>query len=302
MYFMNHHILSWLCAVASLVCILCAQSASALQLAQNFTGEIIEMKTHTDFGLATVFIFIAYTFQYIMTAGIFEITHPNGALSKEISEKQRLARQEQVMDELRLGIVAMFSNVVITMFWMAYVDPLMWTYKYFDKHEYNIWWFLTSIPAYLFFFDTWFYITHRWLHESQWAWDQVHRIHHGFKHPSAFAQDATHPIEAAIQGPFGHYMVTLFFPIHPVAHALFGFLSSIFAIAAHDGRAGDLNSHYCHHDKGRGKNVNFNYGLYWPLCDNLFGTRWTPTKDNIKKLDEEAPETWKPAAERVKVE
>jgi hypothetical protein len=28
-----------------------------------------------------------------------------------------------------------------------------------------------------------------------------------------------------------------------------------------EGRAGDLNSHYLHHDKGRGKNVNFNYSL-----------------------------------------
>lgn len=124
------------------------------------------------------------------------------------------------MDELRLGIVAMFSNVVITMFWMAYVDPLMWTYKYFDKHEYanlsnenkniytihfryNIWWFLTSIPAYLFFFDTWFYITHRWLHESQWAWDQVcNLVKNSFVTMHRFARlGAPHP--SWFQTPIG---------------------------------------------------------------------------------------------------
>jgi sterol desaturase/sphingolipid hydroxylase (fatty acid hydroxylase superfamily) len=38
------------------------------------------------------------------------------------------------------------------------------------------------------------------MHESQFLWDKVHRIHHGFKKPTAFAQDAAHPFEAAIQG------------------------------------------------------------------------------------------------------
>ena len=36
----------------------------------------------------------------------------------------------------------------------------------------------------------------------------------------------------AMQGPFGHYLPTFFFPIHPVALAAFGFLSSVFAVAA----------------------------------------------------------------------
>ena len=61
--------------------------------------------------------------------------------------------------------------------------------------------------------------------------------------PAAFAQDAAHPFEALLQGPAGHFMVTLFFPMHPVAHSLFGLLSSIFAIAAHDGREWDFNSY-----------------------------------------------------------
>ena len=83
-------------------------------------------------------------------------------------------------------------------------------------------------------------------------------------------------------------MVTFFFPIHPVAHTLFGLLSSVFAIAAHDGRVWDLNAHYLHHDKGRGKNVNFNYSLYWPFWDIVCGTRWIDTPTNLKKLQSDA--------------
>jgi lathosterol oxidase len=118
-----------------------------------------------------------------------------------------------------------------------------------------------------------FYATHRWLHESQFLWNTVHRIHHGFKEPSAFAQDAVHPFEAILQGPLGHFCPTLVFPVHPVAHAAFGFLSSVFAVAAHDGRTWDLNNHYYHHCAGQGRRNSFNYSLYWPLWDNVFNTR-----------------------------
>ena len=52
----------------------------------------------------------------------------------------------QVIAELKLGVIAMACNVFATLLWMRYIDPLVWTYGYFDKHEYNIWWFLASIP------------------------------------------------------------------------------------------------------------------------------------------------------------
>ena len=97
----------------------------------------------------------------------------------------------------------MATNVFFTLCWMRFIDPLVWTYGYFDTHQYTIWWFAGSILPYMFFFDTWFYWTHRWLHESDYLWDKVHRIHHGFKQPTAFAQDAAHPFEALLQGPAG---------------------------------------------------------------------------------------------------
>ena len=60
----------------------------------------------------------------------------------------------QVTDELKLGVVAMGCNVFATLLWMRYLDPMVWTYGYFDTHEHNISWFLASIPLYLFCFDT----------------------------------------------------------------------------------------------------------------------------------------------------
>ena len=55
---------------------------------------------------------------------------------------------------------------------------------------------------------------------------------------------------------------------------------------------------YCIHagvpPPGRGKNVNFNYSLFWPFWDYVFGTRWEDSKTNLKKLKEDAPESWEP--------
>jgi len=70
-------------------------------------------------------------------------------------------------------------------------------------------------------------------------------------------------------------MGPLFFPFHPVVHAVFGFLSSAWAIAAHDGRGGDFNSHYLHHSKGRGRFIYFNLGFVTPFWDMYCGTRWS---------------------------
>uniref|UniRef100_A0A6B2LGA4 Fatty acid hydroxylase domain-containing protein n=1 Tax=Arcella intermedia TaxID=1963864 RepID=A0A6B2LGA4_9EUKA len=168
----------------------------------------------------------------------------------------------------------MLITVGLTMIWMFYIEPKTYFYAYFDTRPYNIWWFLGSVLAYMFWFDTWFFWSHRWLHDFDILWNKVHYIHHQFKEPSCFAQFSVHPVEAALQGPVGHYMATLFFPFHPVALAVFGFLSSAWAIAAHDGRAGDFNSHYYHHSKGRGRHIYFNLGFLTPFWDWYCGTRW----------------------------
>ena len=130
-----------------------------------------------------------------------------------------------------------------------------------------------------------------------WMWKYVHHIHHQFLTPTPFAQDAVHPIEGIVQGPMGHHLITLFVPMHPVAHALFGFLTSVYAIGAHDGmrafascknaarasndqvvrsrcrartgRMFDWNDHVKHHSH---KHVN--YGLYWGFWDYICGTRY----------------------------
>lgn len=275
LYFYNHHLGTWLCGILSLFSIWCATSEAAIGLGKNLAVSLLDVESVSDSAMTAAFLFFAYSLQYMMTAAIFEVTHPRGAWSNQLSEQEKKKRREQIWREIQLGVGAMFGNTFTAVFWISYVEPQLWTYGFFGHRSFNIWWLIASVPVYMLCFDTWFYWTHRLLHESEYLWKHVHTVHHGFKNPTAFCQDAVHPFEAVLQGPLGHYVSQLFFPFHPVAHALFGFATSVFAIAAHDGRAWDLNNHTYHHTKGTGRLHSFNYGLYWGLWDYMCDTRYS---------------------------
>lgn len=147
-------------------------------------------------------------------------------------------------------------------------------------------------------------------------WRHIHYHHHTFIDPTAFAQVSIccyfnqmvlgccssnrsccsryNPIiffSVVILGPMGHQLSTVLFPVHPVSLAVYGFLTSIYAIAAHgriflslimilDGRSMDLNDHIKHHHY---KNCNF--ALYWGLWDYICGTRYTPKMKRVEKIE-----------------
>jgi len=165
----------------------------------------------------------------------------------------------------------MLLNTLIATSWMFFIDPYTPYYGYYVDHPFTLKNLLLSTFVYFFIMDAWFYWTHRMLH-TRWAWRNIHYLHHSMLKPTAFAQDAVHPVEGTIQGPTGHHIALLLYPIHPIQAAVYGFFTSIFAVAAHDGRDWlDLNRHYQHHTH---KHVN--YGLYFPLWDWICGTRFNP--------------------------
>lgn len=264
-----------LCVILSILSLFCASSEAVISVGKNAARELLHMDNVSDLSVTTIFVFVAYCFQYLGLGGVFEVTNPHGFRSTSLPQKETQRRYRQVRTEAMLGVKSMLVTVALTMLWMFYGEKYTPFYGYFETHEYNWRWCIGSLVAYIFWFDTWFYWSHRWLHDIDWLWHNVHYVHHQFKEPSAFAQFAVHPVEAALQGPVGHYCVTFFFPVHPVALAVWGFLSSAWAVAAHDGRWGDFNSHYYHHSKGRGRRHYFNLGFVTPFWDMLCGTRWS---------------------------
>ena len=143
-------------------------------------------------------------------------------------------------------VCLLLVNTTYAVTWMYFIEPYLWTTNYFVHRNYTLGWFALNVGVYAFVFDSWFYWTHRALHESQFLWDKIHTTHHAFKTPSAFCQDAVHPLEGLVQGmtdmwiieekitslligPMGHYITALIMPVHPIALAFFGLFTSCYA-------------------------------------------------------------------------
>lgn len=254
------------------VCLFAAGSDAAMLVVKNLSKTLLDMDNLTDYTVKTCLLFLAYLFQYLATGGIFEYTNPAPKTEK---------RMASMMEEIKLGILVTFINIFFATTWLYFVDPFTPYYGYFENNTYTFQHFVTGLFVYMFFADTWFYWTHRMLH-VKWFWRHVHYVHHSFVAPTAFCQDAVHWFEAIIQGPCGHFFASLLYPMHPIFLAVAGFLTAVYAIAAHDGRAFDLNNHMKHHSHKMGSTKyeisGVNFGLYWGVWDYICGTRYNPDK------------------------
>ncbi len=250
-------------------------NAQVVKATTSLARRLQPLETVEDITTQSGIMLAAYVLQYLVLGGLFEGTNAEGVLSSKLPPSAVAQRRSQVASEVRTGVVSLLITVVIAVCWMAFVEPHLWTFAYFETHTWTPAFGALGILAYVAAFDTWFFWSHWVLHESTWLWENIHYGHHQYKSPSAFAQFAVHPFEAILQGPIGHFLVLLFCPVHPIQLAIMGALSSAWAFAAHDGR-GDLNSHRDHHTKGRGRKFYFNLGFLTPTWDVIMGTRWYP--------------------------
>ena len=253
------HLSPWQLALlsASLACFAVGASpasvSSATSFAKRFSKRLSPLETLDDFKMQSLLMLFVYILQYLALGGVFEGTNPKhylrslpaDAAAKERAEAQAVVdkRREQVYHEMRAGVLSLVITVGLAVLWMYVGEPRTAFYGFFATREWSPWWAVGGVAAYVASFDTWFYWSHFALHEIDWVWHSIHFFHHQYKEPSAFAQFAVHPVEAALQGPVGHFLVQLWFPVHPVQLAVMGFLSSAWAFAAHDWRWGDFTSH-----------------------------------------------------------
>jgi len=127
--------------------------------------------------------------------------------------------------------------------------------------------------------DFHFYCTHRLLHESQWLYRNVHKIHHESFNPDPLSGLSFHWIEAVIL--FSSIMIVAVIPLPFWAYRGFVLLKIIGPNFTHYSHGDEEKwsfryvnwHHYNHHSK-----FNYNFGIS-PFWDVLGGTMYNPTPE-----------------------
>jgi Sterol desaturase len=151
---------------------------------------------------------------------------------------------------------------------------------YTDASAFPLWWLPLSLLVYLFLHDTWFYWTHRWMHQPR-PFRLAHAVHHASRPPTAWAAMSFHPIEA-ITGAVVIPALVFLVPVHIAVLGAVLLIMTVMGITNHMGwelfprrliesRVGDwiitASHHHRHHESYR-----CNYGLYFRFWDHLCGT------------------------------
>jgi len=207
-----------------------------------------------------------YSSFYIVFCLLYEFCHPDCLSS---------ARRPQIFLEIQMSFNCLFWSMLYSVVLIRYILPSLWTADYYLTHDFTVSKFFFCAFFYFFFNDTLTYFHHRAFHHP-FFWNLFHGAHHDFRHATAFAQMADHPVEILIVAT-EHFAPLLFIPIPPPCHFVFGVISAVLSIAAHDSREGDYLNHAAHHLL-----VNVNYAGFFPFWDWVCGTNATAVHKNIQ--------------------
>jgi sterol desaturase/sphingolipid hydroxylase (fatty acid hydroxylase superfamily) len=212
--------------------------------------------------------------RYLIASGAFawatRIRHPGlyTGLDAQISREIRWSLASAAIYGVPAGIVAWgWQN-------------LGWTEIYRNVADYPLWYLPVSVLLYLALHDTWFYWTHRWMHEPK-LFKLAHAVHHASRPPTAWAAMSFHPIEA-VSGAIVIPLLVFAIPIHIGALGLVLAIMTVMGVTNHmgwevfprwlvNGPLGNMlitaTHHQRHHAEYRG-----NYGLYFRFWDRICGT------------------------------
>ena len=155
-----------------------------------------------------------------------------------------------------------------------------WTRVYTGVGDYPLWYLPVSVLLYLLAHDTWFYWTHRWMHQPR-PFKIAHAVHHASRPPTAWAAMSFHPWEA-LTGAVVIPALVFVIPIHVGTLGVVLTVMTVMGVTNHmgwemfpgkfvNGPLGNMlitaSHHQRHHAEYRG-----NYGLYFRHWDRLCGT------------------------------
>ncbi|MDH5365829.1 MAG: sterol desaturase family protein [Cyclobacteriaceae bacterium] len=148
---------------------------------------------------------------------------------------------------------------------------------------------ISSLFIALIIHDIYFYLIHRFLH-IKIIYKYVHSWHHKTHNTNAWAAFSFHPIEGVLQIGIVP-IIAYFLPLQIIVLFLFTSFLLFMSVYGHSGyelRANKLKvlnifntslHHFQHH-----KFINYNYGIYFNICDRLFSTNHPEYFNAVKKI------------------
>jgi sterol desaturase/sphingolipid hydroxylase (fatty acid hydroxylase superfamily) len=176
-----------------------------------------------------------------------------------------------------------------------------WTAIYTRAGDYPLWYLPVSVLLYLLAHDTWFYWTHRWMHQPR-PFMLAHAVHHASRPPTAWAAMAFHPVEA-LSGAVVIPLLVFVIPVHVAALGVVLLVMTVMGVTNHMGWEifpafvwrGPLGKwlitashHQRHHLEYR-----CNYGLYFRFWDHI-----CRTDRGLGRFDHRPGAAFRPAAGR----
>ncbi len=154
------------------------------------------------------------------------------------------------------------------------------TLIYTEADAYPLWWLPLSLAIALLLQDTWFYWTHRLMHQPS-LFKRMHAVHHASRPPTAWAAMSFHPTEALTMAFFVPLLVFVL-PLHIGVVGLLLLLMTVMGVTNHMGWEmfphglvkGPLGAWVitASHHQGHHQRYDGNYGLYFRFWDRLCGT------------------------------
>jgi sterol desaturase/sphingolipid hydroxylase (fatty acid hydroxylase superfamily) len=228
---------------------------------------------------AVVVMAIIIAVRYLAVSGAFAwITARRGVVAGPADPKKR---RLQIANEIRWSLISAIIYAIPAGLALEAWRALGWTLLTTRLDTpLAITWFPLSILVYLLLHDSWFYWTHRWMHQPR-LFKAAHAVHHASRPPTAWAAMSFHPWEA-ISGAILIPALMFIIPIHVGALAVVMLVATIMGVTNHmgwemfpqrwvDGWFGRHMISASHHEAHH-RHYNCNYGLYFRFWDKLCGT------------------------------
>lgn len=200
-------------------------------------------------------------------------------------------QKSQLALEIKYSLLTILIQALV--FWLIYVGNekgIFHIYQGFGSQGYLK--EVIAFVAYAFFYDAYFYWSHRFLHQP-WLYRNVHVIHHRSQNPTPLTSFSFHPVEAIVNLLY-FFPIVYFFPMSLELGIVLLLLTDFSNLMGHLGYEltpyqsrqkwwgswlTTPTHHNMHHQYSRS-----NFGLYWRGWDQYFKTLHPKTDEEFYRV------------------